>query len=148
MNKIDQRYIHKNCIHYKDGFCTLNQVSVNPDVTACPRFTPRHLAIIGKNKGTSLGSMQIDQQYPFQSGQGYSPSSWSTGFGMSGKRRMQRGWRGRARRRVATGSYNSKIPLSESTSNEIAQEKQNLTNQLEDLKMKLKDIKQRLEKVD
>ena len=61
---------------------------------------------------------------------------------------MQRGGRGRARKRIGAGSYNLNIPLPESTSPEIAQEKQNLTNQLEDLKMKLLEIKQRLEKRD
>jgi len=143
--KIDQSYIHKNCIHYKDGFCTLNQISVDPDGAACPRFTPKHVTKTGKNEGASLGYMQPDQQHPSQEGQGYSPSRRSTGLGMGGKRRMQRGGRGRARKRMAAGSYNLNIPLPEPTSPEIAQEKQNLTNQLEDLKKKLKDVKQRLE---
>jgi len=144
--KIDQSYIHKNCIHYKDGFCTLNQISVDPDSAACPRFTPKHVTKTGKNEGASLGYMQPNQQYPPQEGQGYSPGRWSTGLGMSGKRRMQHGGRGGAIKRIAAGSYNLNMPLPESTS--PAQEKQNLTNQLEDLKKKLKDIKQRLEKLD
>jgi hypothetical protein len=101
----------------------------------------------GKNEGASLGLNQPDQYYPFQSGQGYFPSSWNAGLDMSRRRRMQRGGRGRARR-ISVKSYNLNIPSTESISNEIAQEKQNLTTQLEDLEMKLKDIKQRLEKVD
>jgi hypothetical protein len=144
--KIDQSYIHKNCIHYKDGLCTLNQISVDPDGTACPRFTPKHVTKTGKNEGTPLGSMHPNQQHLLQRGQGYSPGRRSTGLGMSGNRRMQRGGRGKARKRMAAGSYYPNIPLPESTS--PAQEKQNLTNQLEDLKKKLKDIKQRLEKLD
>ena len=146
MIKIDQSYIHKNCTHYKDGFCTLNQISVDPDETACPRFTPKHVTKTGKNEGTSLGSMHPNQQYPLQRGQGYSPGRRSTGLGMGGKRRMQRGGRGRTIKRIAAGSYNLNNSLPESTS--PAQEKLNLTNQLEDLTKKLKDIKQRLEKLD
>ena len=88
--------------------------------------------------------MQRDQQYPLQRGQGYSPGRRGTRLGMGGKRRMQRGGRGRAGKRIATGSFNLNIPLPAFTS--PVQEKLNLTNQLEDLKMKLKDIKQRLEK--
>ena len=143
--KIDQRNIHKNCIHFKDGFCTLNQTYINPNGTACTRFTPKHLAMTGKNEGASLGLNQPDQYYPFQSGQNYFTSSLNAGLDMS--RIMQRGGRGRARR-ISVKSYNLNIPSTESISNEIAQEKQNLTTQLEDLEMKLKDIKQRLEKVD
>ena len=146
MIKIDQSYIHKNCTHYKDGFCTLNQISVDPDSAACPRFTPKHVTKTGKNEGASMGSMHSNQQYSLLRGQGYSPGRRSIGLGMGGKRRMQRGGRGRARKRMAAGSHNLNIPLPEPTS--PAQEKQNLTNQLEDLKKKLKDIKQRLEKRD
>ncbi len=90
--------------------------------------------------------MQPNQQYPSQEGQGYSLGRWSTGLGIGGKRRIQRGGRGGAIKRIAAGSYNLNMPLPESIS--PAQEKQNLTNQLEDLKKKLKDIKQRLEKLD
>jgi hypothetical protein len=144
--KIDKSHIHKNCIHYKDGFCTLNQFSVDPDGTACPRFTPNHVMKPDKNEGTSLGSMQPNQLYPHQRGQGYSPGRRSTRPGLSGKRRMQRGGRGRVRKRIAAGPYNLNIPLPEPHSPDITQEKQNLTNQLEDLKIKIKDIKQRLEK--
>ena len=148
MSKIDQSYIHKNCIHYKDRFCTLNQISVDPDGNACPRFTLKHVTKTDKNEGSFLGSMQRDQQHPLQRGQGYSPGRRGARLGLSGKRRMQRGGRGRGRNRMAAGSYNLNIPLPEPTSSEITLEKQNLTNQLEDLKMKLKDIKQRLEKRD
>ena len=29
---------HKECIHFNNGFCTLNRVSVNPNQPACPNF--------------------------------------------------------------------------------------------------------------
>jgi hypothetical protein len=148
LNKINQSYIHKNCIHYNDGFCSLNQISVAPDSAACPRFTPQQVTKTGKNEGTYLGSMHPNQQYPLQRGQSYSPGRQSTSLGMSGKRRMQRGGRSRSRKRTGADSHYLNIPLPEPTSPDIAQEKQNLTNQLEDLTKKLKNIKQRLEKRD
>jgi len=95
LSKIDQSYTHKNCIQYKDGFCTLNQISVDPDSTACPKFTPKHVTKISQNAGASMGSMQPNQQYPPQRGQGYSSSRRSTSRGMGGKRRTRRGGRGR-----------------------------------------------------
>jgi len=47
---------------------------------------------------------------------------------------------------MTADSFNVNIPLPEPISPEIVQEKQKLTNQLEDLEKKVKDIKQRLEK--
>ena len=61
---------------------------------------------------------------------------------------MQHGRGGRGRNRRVVGTFDLNIPLPEPTSPEIKQEKQILTNQLEDLKMKIKDIKKRLEKRD
>jgi hypothetical protein len=144
MSNIDQSYIHKNCIHYKDGFCTLNQISVDPSGTACRRFTPNPVMITGKNEGVSLGSMQPNQEYFPQRGQGYSSIGQRAGLGMGGQRRIQRGRRGRARKRMAVGSFNPNIPLPAFTSQ--VQEKLNLTHQLEQLKKKITDIKQKLEK--
>jgi hypothetical protein len=34
---------HKECAHFSDGFCTLNDVAVGPDQAACPNFTPRSI---------------------------------------------------------------------------------------------------------
>ena len=44
--------IHKNCVYYQDGLCTLNRVVVDPDSPACPSFVPRSLGIVdgGLNK--------------------------------------------------------------------------------------------------
>ena len=49
---------------------------------------------------------------------------------------------------MVAGTFDLNISLPEPTSPEIKQEKQILTNQLEDLKIKIKDIKKRLEKRD
>ena len=148
MINIDQSQIHKNCTHYKDGFCTLNQISVDPEGTACPIFTPKHVTKTGKTDEVSPSSMQPNQQYPRQRGQSYSSSRPRAGFGMGGQGRMKHGRGGRGRNRMAADSFDLNILLPEPIAPEIAQEKQNLTNQLEDLEKKVKDIKQRLEKRD
>lgn len=35
---------HSECAHYKDGFCNLHRINVNPDSPACPYFTPKEEA--------------------------------------------------------------------------------------------------------
>jgi len=47
---------------------------------------------------------------------------------------------------MTADSFNVNMPLPEPISPEIEQEKQKLTNQIEDLEKKVKDIKQRLKK--
>jgi hypothetical protein len=32
---------HKECVHFKNGFCTLNSVTVDPNQPACSNFTPK-----------------------------------------------------------------------------------------------------------
>ncbi|RJS68291.1 hypothetical protein CW693_04745, partial [Candidatus Bathyarchaeota archaeon] len=32
---------HKQCANYKNGFCTIYGIPVNPDDPACPNFTPK-----------------------------------------------------------------------------------------------------------
>lgn len=36
-----QQPTHKDCIHFMNGFCTLNDVPVDPNEAACPSFTPK-----------------------------------------------------------------------------------------------------------
>jgi len=33
---------HQNCANFSNGTCTLNDVTVKPNGTACPRFTPKN----------------------------------------------------------------------------------------------------------
>ena len=143
MINIDQ--VHKKCIHYTDGFCNLNQISVDPEGISCPRFTPKNVTKTGTIERASSSSTQPNQQYLGQRGQSFSPGRARTGFGMGGQRRMQ-GRRGRGRNRMTADSFNVNMPLPEPISPEIEQEKQKLTNQIEDLEKKVKDIKQRLKK--
>ena len=36
-------FTHKDCLFFKDGFCTLNNVAVEPNDIACPSFIPKEL---------------------------------------------------------------------------------------------------------
>lgn len=36
---------HKECVHFNNGFCTLNSIPVNPDQPACLRFTPKNVTL-------------------------------------------------------------------------------------------------------
>ncbi len=35
---------HENCVHFKDGFCTLYGIAINPSTPVCPNFTPKSSA--------------------------------------------------------------------------------------------------------
>jgi len=35
---------HENCVHFKDGFCTLYGVQVDSNTPVCPSFTPKNSA--------------------------------------------------------------------------------------------------------
>jgi len=39
---------HGNCANFKNGFCTLAGVAVNPNEPACPNFTPKSMARISE----------------------------------------------------------------------------------------------------
>jgi len=87
---IDQNYLHKNCMHYKDGFCTLNQISVNPDGPACPKFTPEKVKRTGEDEGQFLSSLRSNQEYSSQSGHGYALGRMIHGPGRERKRSTNR----------------------------------------------------------
>jgi len=61
------RPTHKDCVNFKEGGCTLDNVAVDPNGFACPRFTPR----------TGVGQPyppQIAPSYPSYTQYGYPPS--------------------------------------------------------------------------
>lgn len=35
---------HENCVHFKDGFCTLYGIQMDPNTPTCPNFTPKNSA--------------------------------------------------------------------------------------------------------
>ena len=96
---INQRFLHKNCIHYKDGFCNLNQISVNPDESACQRFAPKKIVKTSKEEGLPLASMKANQEHLSENGKGYIPGRLMSGLGKRRKRGMHRSRRGRQRKR-------------------------------------------------
>jgi len=38
-------HTHTECVHFNNGFCTLNNIPVNPDQSACLRFTPKNMTV-------------------------------------------------------------------------------------------------------
>jgi hypothetical protein len=94
---MEQNYIHKNCVHYKDGLCTLNQISVDPNGSACPRFIPKKLADISNKEAPSQNITQNNQQPFLNMGYGETHKRGSAGSGMGKKRRKRHGLRSRAR---------------------------------------------------
>ncbi len=34
---------HRECTHFENGFCKLNDITVGPDQPTCPNFTPKHM---------------------------------------------------------------------------------------------------------
>ena len=62
---------HRECANFRNGFCTLNGVTVNPDGAACPRFTPKSIMATPQAVRVYPGTRQPYQPYPPQTGHGY-----------------------------------------------------------------------------
>ena len=77
----------------------MNQIPVNPDGPACPRFTPEKVTRTGEEKDALTGSLQSNQEHPPEIGQGYTLGRRINGLNRGRNRRMHRGRRGRARKR-------------------------------------------------
>ena len=95
--KMGQNNIHKNCVHYKDGLCTLNQIYVDPNGSACPRVIPKKLEEICKEAPSQ--SITQNNQQPFLNinyGKFYNRRSTRSGMG---KKRRKRHGLSRARNR-------------------------------------------------
>lgn len=55
---------HKECIHFNNGFCILNNVSVDPNQLACPNFTPKNVTSKLQTAGISQQPQPSTQPYP------------------------------------------------------------------------------------
>jgi hypothetical protein len=97
--RIKQNYLHKNCIHYKNGFCDLNQMPVNPDKPACPRFTPEKPTGTGEEKDQFQSSLQSNQEHPPEIGQVFTFGKRINRLNRRRNRIMYRGRKGRKRKR-------------------------------------------------
>jgi hypothetical protein len=51
---------HKECAYFRDGFCILNNIPVEPDQPACPNFTPRGITPSPKPAPTYQQTWQQD----------------------------------------------------------------------------------------
>lgn len=64
---------HRDCANFRNGFCTLNGVAVNPNGAACPRFTPKSVMATPQVTRAYPGARQPYQLYPSQIIQSYPP---------------------------------------------------------------------------
>jgi hypothetical protein len=55
---------HRDCANFRNGLCTLNGVAVNPNGTACPRFTPKSVMATPQAVRAYPGARQPYQPYP------------------------------------------------------------------------------------
>lgn len=58
---------HKDCVNFKDGFCLLRGVAVDPNGTACPSFTPRNVPVEARRlhpPQTMQGTLYPHPAYP------------------------------------------------------------------------------------
>ena len=62
--------IHRNCVNFRNEFCTLIGVAVDPNEPACPNFTPRSI-IAARGYPGARQPYQI--YYPPQTGYGLPP---------------------------------------------------------------------------
>jgi hypothetical protein len=108
--------IHRNCVNFRNGLCTLIGAPVDPNGYACPNFTPKSLAEMPQAAKAYTGTMQpyeprlpqtgyglpIPYAYPpwVGHGQGYSTMQDVGFLFMSSGRRGRGGGGGRGRGRM------------------------------------------------
>ena len=99
LSRLDQTHSHENCIHYEEGFCTLNHVSVDPNGAVCPRFMPKNVTEAARNETPFQQSIPPIQTPPPQMVQSSFPVRQMNSLRAGGMGRMRRGRRGRGRNR-------------------------------------------------
>ena len=125
--------VHRNCLHFQNGFCTLSGVTVDPNGTACPRFTPKSTTKTLQSGSVLPEARRPSKKYPSQMRQGRPfDRTVGGGRGMSGVR--------------STDVYPPPIQMQPPGSTAKIQERKVLTQQLEELETQLKDIRERLKK--
>jgi len=89
--------IHRNCVNFRNGFCTLIGVAVDPNEPACQNFTPKSMAETPQISKVYTGTKQPYQSHPpltgyglprpyayppwIGYGQGYSTPQYRYGYG-------------------------------------------------------------------
>ena len=125
--------VHRNCVNFQNGLCTLSGVAVNPYGAACPRFTPKNTTKTLRSGSALPEAKQPSQMYTSQIRQDISfDRTMGSSRGMGGVR--------------STDVYPPPMQMQPPGSTARVQEKEALTQQLEELETQLKDIRERLKK--
>ena len=136
----EYRYpVHRYCVNFQNGLCTLSGVAVDPNGAACPRFTPRSTTKTLRSVSALPEARRPSQMYPSQMGQGRPfDRTMGGGRGLGGGRGMS-GVR-------STNINPPPMQMQPPGSTARVQEREALTQQLEELETQLKDIRERLKK--
>ena len=107
--------IHRNCVNFRNGLCTLIGAAVDPEESACPNFTPKSFAETPQTAKAYTGTRQPYQPRLPQTGYGlpisYAYPPWvgygqgyftmqGSGFLFMSSGRRGRGSRGKRRGRM------------------------------------------------
>jgi len=89
----EYRYpVHRYCVNFQNGLCTLSGVAVDPNGAACPRFTPRSTTKTLRSVSALPEARRPSQMYPSQMGQGRPfDRTMGGGRGLGGGRGMSSG---------------------------------------------------------
>ena len=143
--------VHRDCVNFQNGLCTLIGVAVDPNGAACPRFTPRSTTKTFQSGSAPPEARRPSQMYPPQMGQGRPfDRTMGGGRGLGSGRRMRSG-RGMGGGRGMSGVrstdvYPLPMQMRPPGSTARVQKREALTQQLEELETQLKDIRERLKK--
>ena len=138
--------VHRDCVNFQNGLCTLIGVAVDPNGAACPRFTPRSITKTLQSGSALPEARRPSQMYPPQMGQGRPfDGTLGGGRGIGGGRGM-RGGRGMSGVR-STDVYPPPMQMQPPSSIARVREREFLTKQLEELETQLKGIRERLKKL-
>ena len=135
--------VHGDCVYFKDGLCTLSGVAVDPDGSACPRFTSKSASKAIQPESALPRAGQPVQVYPTRMGQGRGRGGRSGGTGGGEGMRGGRGMR----RADSTATYPPSMQLRPPYSTARAQERDVLAQRIEKLEEQLKDVRRRLEEL-
>ena len=137
--------VHRDCVNFQNGLCTLSGVAVDPNGAVCPRFTPRSTMRTLQSGSALPEARRPIQMYLPQMGQGR-PFDGTMGGGRGmGSGRGMGGGRGMSRVR-STDVYPPPMQMHPPSSTARLRERKVLTQQLEELETQLKELRERLKK--
>ena len=143
--------VHRDCVKFQNWLCTLSGVAVDQYGAACPRFTPRSTTKTLQSGSALPEARRPSQMHQPQMGQGRPfDRTMGGGRGLGGGRRMRSG-RGMGDGRGMSGVrstdvYPPPMQMQPPSSTARVQEREALTQQLEELETQSNDIRERLKK--